>query len=161
MKGLITKVFAVLLLGCYLTGVIGFDVHTCNGTDRSFVVTFIEGMTCEDIHPEHSCGHHSCCPDHSHSSCCHHEQEHDDAESDPCCSNEYQALDLTGTLSQDDLRICAAESLFHVICPDMCSHYGMYQVLPSAEKNIRCIHGPDSGFTLPGDVQSYLGIWRI
>ena len=55
MKKVCTKIFAALLVVWYLVGIIGFDMHTCNGSGRSFVVAFFEGMACEDIHPEHVC----------------------------------------------------------------------------------------------------------
>ena len=51
MKGLITKIFAALLVGWYMMSIIGFGVHTCSGSGKSFVVAFYEEMTCEEIHP--------------------------------------------------------------------------------------------------------------
>ena len=63
MKEIVTKIFAALLVVWYLVGIIGFDVHTCSGSGRSFVVAFFEEMTCEEIHPEHSCDPAACCAD--------------------------------------------------------------------------------------------------
>ena len=156
MKGLITKMFAVMLVGWYLIGVIGFGVHTCSGSGRSFVVTFAESMDCEEIHPEHSC---CCC----HEGCCsHHEdEEHEEEHDGSCCSNEYQVLDLTGTLMQEDGRQCHFEYIDCFHGQALAYHMTQSYILPVEFRLIKYIHGPESGHTLPGDVQSILGIWRI
>ena len=150
MKGLIIKVFAVMLLGWYLAGVIGFGIHTCSGSGKTFIVSFIESTECADIHPEHRCEHHSCC---------HH--NHEDSKEDDCCSNEYQALDLTGTVLQEDSQSVD-------FYPVGCFHGPAVMHIASADhaftKDLRIskhFHEPDSGHIQPGDIQSVLGIWRI
>lgn len=150
MKGLIIKVFAVMLLGWYLMGVIGFGIHTCSGSGKTFIVSFIESPECADIHPEHHCEHHSCC-----------EHHHEDSKDEDCCSNKYQALDLTGTVSQEDSQSghFSPADWFH--SPAVMHIASAEHVFPKDLRIIKYIHEPDSGHILPGDVQSVLGIWRI
>ena len=60
-RTVLIKLTSVLLTVWYLMSIIGFDVHTCSGSGCSFVTTFIEGMTCAEVHPEHVCDAGSCC----------------------------------------------------------------------------------------------------
>ncbi len=131
MKNVTIKIFAVLLTVWYSMSIIGFDVHTCSGSGESFVVTFIKGLTCEDIHPEHSCKAGACHADASENGCCcHHEDESDFSfRSKSCCSNDYQVLELAGTLNSaghghyDEcscglcpcvvLQVCETPDIFH------------------------------------------------
>ena len=62
---------AIFVLLWYCLGIIGFNVHTCNASNNSFIVTFLEDMSCDAIHPSDNCasttscccccGHHTCC----------------------------------------------------------------------------------------------------
>lgn len=164
MKRLITKVFAALLVIWYLVGVIGFGVHTCSGSGRSFVVSFVEGTACADIHSEDMCGPSSCCShDHCSDACCghvvEHHQGHSSLSTNPCCTNEYQMLELTGMVVDDDtredfqsFRICGP-----VVTPDLCASES--SVL--CRSIIRQIHEPDSGVARACDSQALLSVWRI
>ncbi|MBR5300252.1 MAG: hypothetical protein IKU36_08395 [Bacteroidales bacterium] len=164
MKGLVTKVFAALLVGWYLMSIIGFGVHTCSGSGKSFVVAFYEEMTCEEIHPEH--GHvHDCCAHHhdSHSE----PSDHDDCHfcdgecvsPKSCCSNDYQVLKLAGTLVQDDNRGNAEHSSFHSSSIDVMTCDAGYHT--SWRTIIKYIHEPESGHELLCDRQAVLSVWRI
>ena len=131
----------MLLIVWYCFSIIGFNVHTCNASGRSFIATFIGGLECSDIHPEH---HHCDC--HS----CHH------SEDDDCCHDDHMSLGITGLFSNDDHQeqdfqlcgLCVSEKTY-----GFCALTGRY---------ISEVH--DSGPSVPivyGDVQSLLSIWRI
>ena len=165
MKGIIIKVLAVVMTVWYSMSIIGFDVHTCSGSGRSFVSTFIEGLTCEEIHPEHSCSHASCChAEHETHSCCnHHHHHHHDKElafaASSCCSDDYQVLQLTGIVPSDDQRgndfISFSGNYYAEVCP-------VYVKVPSYIRTIIAyLHEPDSGHKVSCDRQAALGIWRI
>lgn len=114
MKGIMMKICAVLLAVWYCMSIIGFDVHTCNGTGRTFVATFAEGLTCEDIHPEHHCTPGQCRTSHDagccHEDCCSHSEKtcghegESELDSPSCCSDSYQSILLTGFRADDDHR---------------------------------------------------------
>ena len=97
MKNLGTRIFAFLLVVWYSLSVIGFGVHTCSESNRSFLTNFISGVSCEDIHPADACKA-SCCSSHKHKNCCAHHSS-DEAEKEvpvgyvkisnkACCSND-------------------------------------------------------------------------
>lgn len=163
MKGVIIKMLAVIMTIWYSMSIIGFDVHTCSGSGRSFVSTFIEGLTCEDIHPEQSCSHVSCCPEsHEEHSCCgnhHHDGFETAFVARSCCSNDYQVLQLTGIVPSDDQRgndLISFNSISHAaVRPadiDLPSH---------SRTIIAYLYEPDSGHMVSGDRQAALSIWRI
>ena len=166
MKNVIIRILSLLVILCYSLSIIGFDVHTCKGSGRSFVVAFFEGMSCEDIHPEHECDHVSCCADHhdDHSSCaCGHEESHGAGEvsvyESSCCSNDYHALQLTGTLSSDNGRQTEGGSVLHI--QDIHADAG-FQFSPVACRNISvqaCVSG--SGTFGHCDSQAVFSVWRI
>ena len=178
MKGLITKVFAALLVGWYLMSIIGFGVHTCMDSGKSFLVAFYEGATCEDIHPEHHCEPAACCSSarhdsHEHGCCDHHHAssgkhaDHedcsfcDDVTFSPksCCSNDYQVLELTGVLVSDDSRSNDLQNPWLCPCADMLACDAGYQT--SWKTTIKYIHEPGSGHELLHDRQAVLSVWRI
>ena len=163
MKGLIIKMFAALLIGWYMMSIIGFGVHTCSESGKSFVVAFYEEMTCGEIHPEHSCDEAACCADKHvcHGDCCSHETGHDvlSVKAKSCCSNDYQVLELTGTLVADDDRYDDLNA--YEDCP--------YAALASCEAGfstswrtiIKYIQRPDSGSAQARNSQAVLAVWRI
>lgn len=171
MKKLGTKILAALLVGWYLMGIIGFDIHTCNGSGRSFFVAFFEGMTCEDIHPEHACSPSSCCAnEHSHGCCGHAHGEaaagnHDDCQhcegisitAASCCSNDYMALDVAGTLAQDDHR--HYDECSCGICPCIPVHADDISISGLSYS----VSAPqvDPGVFVACDRQAVLNVWRI
>mgnify|MGYP003294115270 CR=1 FL=1 len=145
------KISAIALVIWYLVSIIGFGVHTCSTNQRSFVTTFVSGMTCEDIHPEDHCADSHDCAD---SDCCsHHPEECED------CEDDFMALSVTGTVQ-------SSENDSHIGC-----HCGLalcempaYECISISSSEIgflKIIPKPDSGLMIPGDVQSFLGIWRI
>lgn len=156
MKGLPVKITALLLMMWYSMSIIGFGVHTCSGSGESFVVTFVEGFDCEDIHPEHHCHKGSCCS-HSHG-CCEHEN-HVSIKAKSCCSSDYQVLTLTGTVSDEKNGTDDLGSVLY--CNYICSN--IFEL--DAD-----MHGPQqishylAEVSWPGrlhDIQSLLGVWRI
>ena len=173
-RTVLIKLTSVLLTVWYLMSIIGFDVHTCSGSGCSFVTTFIEGMTCAEVHPEHVCDAGSCCSEardtqsHSRHSC-HGEcvNSHSDSHcsggvelrAKSCCSNDYQVLHLTGTVSSEDSRHYDECSCGHCLCVE----FPLSMVpKPSATSSLFShIHKSDSGLIAHGDVQSLLNIWRI
>ena len=119
MNDRILRFSALLLVLWYCFSVIGFGVHTCNASGRSFIATFVSGLSCEDIHPEHDCasdhadaGGHACCCNHKHqTACCSTaDQLPEYSTEDSCCSNDYHVLTITGnTIEEDDRNIISAE----------------------------------------------------
>ncbi len=159
MKNVIIKILAVLLTVWYSMSVIGFDIHTCNASGRSFVVTFMEGLTCEDIHPEHACDQALCCTDKTASCCCGRHDTGCTIKAPSCCSNDYQVLDLTGTLSQgghEHFDECSCG-----ICPcaglPVCEAPSVY-----LGNNLTAyVTHPDSGVVSACQRQAALRVWRI
>lgn len=161
MKKLGTKIFAALLVLWYLTGIIGFGMHTCNGSGRSFVVAFFEEMTCEDIHPEHSCGcghdHAACCMAGNDGRCQHCDAVAFSARS--CCSDDYIALDFSGILSEDNHRHydeCSCGS-----CPCIPLHSSGITVNSEYLANTEYIPQSDTGVFMACDRQAVFSVWRI
>jgi hypothetical protein len=156
------KYVAALLSVWYSVSIIGFYVHSCTTTGDTFVNSVLNGLTCEDIHPEHDCsGHGSCCSSHechnhkSHtSSCC---GDHDvpsvDHEDD-CCTNDIEVLDSAGRTVQDDYDFELYESdAFQYISNNYDYHIcteGFYLSCRSC-----------SGKPVEPDSQAILNIWRI
>ena len=164
MKSLITKVFAVLLFVWYLVGVIGFGVHTCSGSGRNFVVSFMEGTACSEIHADHMCSPSSCCShDHGRKACCGHEEIHDhdrySFSASPCCSTDYQMLDLTGMVVSDDTRDDVQCMKTYGPAIALFSDVAVSSILCSSL--VRHIHEPDSGVSRACDSQALLSVWRI
>ena len=127
MKDRILRFSALLLALWYCFSVIGFGVHTCKASGRSFIATFVSGLSCEDIHPEHDCASDHALVD-GHDCCCHHASEKREAAccsadvhmpeyspEDCCCSNDYHVLTITGnTIEEDDKNIV---SMVMIECP--------------------------------------------
>lgn len=92
-RNVLIRVSAIFALIWYSLGIIGFNVHTCNASDRSFIVTFLEDMSCESIHPSDNCetADACCC-------CCGHHAPEIPSDSDEsleepeCCTDEYQVV---------------------------------------------------------------------
>lgn len=178
MKDRILRISSMLLVLWYCFSVIGFDVHTCRASGRSFVATVLNGLSCEDIHPDHVCrtGHcadvsHSCCnyennscENHGHqccneaeNSCCESPEEGLCLEPQSCCSNDYQALTLTGYASDDNNRHHDGHNpALLVFCPDLPAFSNHAAPSVRLHKN-SSLYRPGAG----GDVQSLLNIWRI
>lgn len=153
MKNVLIKVSALLLIVWYSMSIIGFGVHTCSGSGRIFVTSFVDGMTCENIHPEDLCDPHSCC---------HH---HDDEDYDvmisakSCCSNDYQMLQFAGALSSDDNRI--NDGFRYSEAPFFSLYASVDEYLEIHSEITAYVHKPGSGLCRKCDRQAAFGIWRI
>ena len=116
MKDRILRFGALLLVLWYCFSVIGFGVHTCKASGRSFIATFVSGLSCEEIHPAHDCCCHQYASDKYESACCSmddHLPEY--SAEDCCCSNDYHVLTITGNAIEDDKDIIPAEYLEYPI----------------------------------------------
>lgn len=160
MKGRILRFSALLLVIWYCFSVIGFGIHTCRASDRSFVATFVSGLTCADIHPEHKCDKGHCYSHASHdhqAGCCGHSDSCGASiKAESCCSNDYLALTITGcsTDNENSGDIMPDPVVFadaNVVPDDFQSNISSYEYR----------HKPDSGPRLNGDIQSVLSVWRI
>ena len=179
MKGIMMKICAVLLAVWYCMSIIGFDVHTCNGTGRTFVATFAEGLTCEDIHPEHHCTPGQCRTSHDagccHEDCCSHSEKtcsHETSEgsccgheggselnSPSCCSDSYQSILLTGFRADDDHR--HYDECHCGNCPCVIQEYLCGLTPAGHAASDMHFHIPDPGYIVPCDVQVAFSVWRI
>lgn len=151
MKNLALRLGAMLLVIWYCFSVIGFDVHTCKASSRSFVSVFANVSSCEDIHPDHACGKGHCCS--SAHGCCDDETLSLKAES--CCSDDYLSLSLTGT-SNDHQRLLQNIHL-EAFTPSFMKEGAALYVL----ENHKGYSDHKSRLIVPGDFQSLLRIWRI
>ena len=165
MKDRILRFSALLLMLWYCFSVIGFGIHTCRASDRSFVATFISGLTCADIHPEHECDkehcsesavHHCCGSAHADDECCRSEEDGMSLKQETCCSNDYLVLSITGNLIDSEGH---GTYLTDVIS------FPSISLVPSVFNQdlflYRYHHIPDSGPGVHWDMQSLLNIWRI
>lgn len=172
MKKFLMNISAALLVVWYCVSIIGFGVHTCISSGETFIASFADGVECADIHPEHHCCGASCCfgshhDHHEHSCCpaCHHEdpaEEHDAtlAISAPsCCSNDYQAIVLSGCRSDNDSE--DKYSFVRAFCP--CITEPNLSYIASARYHAEHVQflEHDSGILLPGDHCAAFGVWRI
>ena len=161
MRTMSMKICAAMLAVWYLMSIIGFGVHTCMASQRSFVTTFINGVTCEDIHPDHHCtDSHHChsaeeCHDCDHS---HHRAADVSMDTQPCCTDDFVVLTITGmeSSSENDYSECHCG-----ICPFTAELFSDCHPHSMNSEIYRIMSLPDSGLIVPGDAQSFLGIWRI
>jgi hypothetical protein len=162
MRKMFVKYASVLLVLWYSLSIIGFDVHSCKSTGEVFVASLAGGVSCEDIHPEHSCkSHGGCCCHHENESCCAgHETEHADSHvaKEDCCSNDLQVLQLTGVQMSDNERFAAN---VHDCQPIFDVDLAMELAVPTLQKSfIKYLEHPDPGVVTP-DRQAFLSIWRV
>lgn len=150
MRSMSMKISALALVLWYVICIIGFGVHTCGASQRSFLTSFVTGMTCEEVHSSDS---HDCEGDH----CCSH--AHEDEEDCEDCEDEYMNLEVTGTpqSSENDINVeCQTIPVLYGVpaVADICAPLLNLEIL-------RIMSLPDSGLIASGDIQSVLGIWRI
>ena len=162
MRKMFVKYASVLLVLWYSLSIIGFDVHSCKSTGEVFVASLAGGVSCEDIHPEHSCkSHGGCCCHHENESCCAgHETEHADSHvaTEDCCSNDLQVLQLTGVQMSDNERFGPN---VHDCQPIFDVDLAMELAIPTLQKSfIKYLEHPDPGVVTP-DRQAFLSIWRV
>ena len=166
MKGRFLRFSALLLMLWYCFSVIGFGIHTCRASERSFVVTFVGGLMCADIHPDHTCDKGHCCSHALHDSfekhghdggCCSHSADEGmSLQAESCCTNDYLALVITGCATDNEDRSdimpdSVAFSVVNVVADDFQSNISSYKYR----------HKPESGPRLNADIQPLLNIWRI
>ena len=169
MKEKLLRLSAMLLVLWYCFSVIGFNVHTCRASGRSFIATFASGLSCSDIHPEHTCGHghSSCCQGHGHShdapSCCQSDtpsccSSHGELsfECQDCCDDDHLALRLTGCVNEKTNPIDHVQQIPVHYLSDV--HDSVHMVMAHRAFGLLL---PVRGLTVPWDYQSRLGIWRI
>lgn len=105
-RNVLIRVSAVIMLIWYSLSIIGFNVHTCSASDRSFIVTFLEDMSCESIHPSDHCGaEQTCCCCCSHHTSEHHSDSDESIDEPDCCTNDYQVLTSTTDVVDDGKRL--------------------------------------------------------
>lgn len=181
MKNIVKKYCSAILVLWYCVSIIGFDVHTCNGSGRSFLANFISGMNCADIHPGHvcgishdePCGHAARC---SHyigcSGCCHSDASATEVFADDilaclsseacvsseCCSDHYQVLSVTGLQQEDSHRHYDECHCGH--CPCLA---GQMSILPEVPLITRPAVFSGSVCQEPRniDILASYGVWRI
>lgn len=158
MKKMTHRLSALFVAVWYLACIVGFDIHMCSSTGENYVSTFINGITCEDIHPEDLAESHACC-----SGCCgcsHHadgDSSHDSFSGKPCCSDDYQMLLLTGAGKDTGHRHHAKH------------HFCICALVPQTVQVPHHVDFPHSGSMsmsarppMPDiDVQSVFSVWRI
>lgn len=77
-KGNFIQAVSCIFLCCwYLVSIVGLDIHTDHHDNRTYVVSLLSGISCENIHPEDECGCEDC--------------DHDD------CEDESDCLAITGS----------------------------------------------------------------
>ena len=105
-RNVLIRVSAIFVLIWYSLGIIGFNVHTCNASERSFIVTFLEDMSCESIHPSDHCEvEQTCCCCCSHHTSEHHSDSDESIDEPECCTNDYQVLTSTTDVVDDGKRL--------------------------------------------------------
>lgn len=162
MRKMFVKYASVLLVLWYSLSIIGFDVHSCKNTGEVFVASLAGGVTCEDIHPEHSCKSHGGCCDHHAANCCdhHHASEKSDCQvaKEECCSNEVQVLQLTGVPGSDNDRFDGNAYEYQCIFD---VDLAMEVAMPTIQRSyLKYLEHPDPGVVMP-DPQALLSIWRV
>ena len=163
------NISAALLVVWYCMSIIGFDVHTCMSSGRTFISSFAESTTCADVHPEHHCCGSSCCSGYHHeASCC--SSEHCDempAEqnctetvgSRSCCSNDYQVILLSGCRADNDSDDkYSFSNISYTFIEDISAGY--IAMARYHAEHIQFLE-PDSGVLSPGDFCATFGVWRI
>lgn len=156
MRGLCAKILALLLVVWYSMSIIGFGVHTCSGSGESFVVTFVEGFDCEDIHPEHHCTKGLCCS-HHHSRC--DSEDYARVRSESCCTSDYQVLALTGAVSDEKNGLDHTGAFIYCNCISS-KIFGYDAELQHAQLIFERLASASFLGRMP-DMQSLFGVWRI
>ena len=152
MRKMFVKYASALLVLWYSLSIIGFDVHSCNSTGEVYVASLAGGITCEDVHPDHSCkSHGGCC-------CGHHEHgEGDHVGKSDCCTNDLQILELTGVYSSQQRFSDDDHSFDHAFNVDLVAE----TVVPTLQRPLLTyLRHPDSGVVVP-DRQAFFSIWRV
>ena len=151
MKNLGTRVFAFMLLVWYCLSIIGFGVHTCSESNRSFLTSFISGIACDDIHPSDRCNE-SCCSAKKHKECTAGDVN---LNKRTCCQDNYQQIQITGAgqgNSSEEYSIIASSCFCY-------STLVIDTVVPSLKFNQVSARSVPHLFM--GELRPFLSIWRI
>lgn len=157
MKNLLTKCAAVVLVLWYSLSVIGFDVHTCSGSGKTFIATIISGTGCDDIHPEHNAPSCKCCQKATAQL-----EDYDDCDlrTKPCCTDDWQAIALTGVRVNKDET--SSESAISVrIALNQAFVQESYKNLDLNSNSPRIFYRLASGSAVARSCQEIYGVWRI
>ena len=147
---------AIFVLLWYCLGIIGFNVHTCNASNNSFIVTFLEDMSCDAIHPSDDCASTtSCC------CCCGHSPElssHSDEmiAAPECCTNEYQVLTVAVDRVDESQRINIQDREF---CTDILYSFNDSRVDSKISSSRMC--GPPRACYGERGIYLVCNVWRI
>ena len=153
MKNVLTSISAVLLVVWYSLSVIGFDVHTCSGSGKTYIATFVSGFTCADIHPEHANAGCRCCDSHKE------DTSSSRLDRKPCCADDYQVILLTGVrVSQQDDKSC--DSSLTILQHD-CDNWADNSYPTVFLAGLRAFYKPRSGDLMPRKIREVYNIWRI
>ena len=188
MRKMFVKYMSALLVVWYSLSIIGFDVHSCKSTGEVFVASLAGGISCEDVHPEHSCkAHGNCCGhdmaaccEHDIKSCCEHETKVCCAHEAKSCSGDYgQQTGSQQTVSQvaksdccsNDLQVLELTGVYASSerCTDN-DHADEYvlnvdlfaeMTVPAVQRPLLpFLKYPDTGVIMP-DRQAFFSIWRV
>ena len=164
MRKMFVKYMSALLVVWYSLSIIGFDVHSCKSTGEVFVASLAGGISCEDVHPEHSCRAHGSCCGHDMTTCCEHEtkscsdhQAESQVGKSDCCSNDLQVLELTGVYASYERITDNDLADEYVLNVDLFAE----MTIPALQRPLLMyLKHPDPGVVMP-DRQAFFSIWRV
>ena len=149
MKTILTYFVAAFMLVWYSLSVIGFDVHTCNGSGETYIATLASGFSCDDIHPEHqesACG------------CCHSEERGNEVsccDINPCCTDSYLMILLTGVkVDDEDYKvICGSDHTYSPVLNLSEKSFALSTKQPFCRPHLKVAEAMS--------IQRMYGVWRI
>lgn len=150
MKKAFSNIVAFVLMIWYFLSVIGFDVHTCGSTGRVFVSPVVTAeCSVSGQGGECLCG---CC-----SHCNETEADVPEFSEGSCCSDDYQALAITGGVSSEKHRYFDECSCG--LCPAaLLSEAGALRNVCFRMLSCRL---PDKLLLSPSDYQALISVWLI
>lgn len=155
MRDIIMKISALLLAVWYCISIVGFDLHVCHRTDRTYVSSFVDGGSCHDIHPEHCCSKGHCTAGSV--------DPHDHADgpvfkSQSCCTDDYKVLTVACDFPDNGIRSYVKVSESVVPFMDLTGGISSMIQYPGM------LYRPDIGhrsIIVCADAQSAFSVWRI
>ena len=159
MRKMFVKYMSALLVVWYSLSIIGFDVHSCKSTGEVFVASLAGGISCEDVHPEHSCRAHGSCCGHETEPCCGHSDHQGESQvgKSDCCSNDLQVLELTGVYASSERSTDNDHADSYVLDVDLFAEMS----IPAVQRPLLTfLKQPDTWVVMP-DRQAFFSIWRV
>ena len=97
----LVRFFTLFMTAWYMCCVVGFNIHTCLISNRSFLSFPYENVSCKTVHPDMDC--------HCSGNCANHAGTGNDglSFSSFCCTNEVVALSLAGDSNVRDRNVTA------------------------------------------------------